>query len=144
MPLYNGDQADQSSDIDISQLDAIRSITRSKKSVKLVNVGGTWRLNEHDGLGQKAIPGLTATHNYYDPPFSVRSINICDQDEGIRTLHYDSAGSGMNHNKDTEYDRKKYSIGIIETFMTNAFHPIHITRVHLDSFTTATEIHLHG
>jgi hypothetical protein len=128
----------------MSTADAMRSITRSKKQVMLKNVGGTWRINEHDGLGEKAIPGLTVTHNYYDPPFSVRSFNLVDTTEVLRNIHYDQAGDGMNHNKDTEYERKKYTIGIIETFGTCSLQPVHVTRVYLDEFTTATEIHLHG
>lgn len=144
MPLYNGDQSDQSSAIDMSQIDAIRSITRAKKSIKLVLVGAVWNIDLHDGLGLRAISTIIGTRNYYDPPFSVRSFNLCDDSESIRKIHYDSAGDGMNHNKDTELTRKMYAVHIVETFFTNGLQPVHITRVYLDALTTATEIHLHG
>ncbi len=143
MPLYNSNQSDQSAAIDMSSTDAIRSITRSKKQVKLILVGTTWQYDLHDGLGTRVIPGYP-TKNYYDPPFSVRSINMCDDNEGIRKIHYDSAGDGVSYKEDTDATRDKYSKGIIETFATNILIPLHVTRVYLDTFTTATEIHLHG
>ncbi len=144
MPLHNGDQSDQSAAIDMSSTDAIRSITRSKKQVKLSYNGSTWQYDLHDGIGIRAIPGVPATKNYYDPPFSVRSINMCDASEGIRNIHYDSAGDGVSYKENTDAVRDRYSKGIIETFATNILIPLHVTRVYLDSFTTATEIHLHG
>lgn len=144
MPLYNGDQSDQSSAIDMSQLDASRSITRARKSIKLILVGSTWNIDIHDGEGMKPISTVIGSRNYYDPPFSVRSFNLCDDNESIRKIHYDSAGDGVSYKENTEINRKKYCTGIIETFFTNGIHPIHVTRVYLDPFTTATEIHLHG
>jgi hypothetical protein len=144
MPLYNGDQSDQSSAIDMSQVDAIRSITRARKSIKLVLVGSIWNIDIHDGTGMKPVSTVIGTRNYYDPPFSVRSFNLCDDTESIRKLHYDSAGDGVTYNQDTELTRKRYTVHIVETFFTNGLQPIHITRVYLDALTTATEIHLHG
>ncbi len=144
MPLYNSEQSDQSSAIDMSQLDAIRSITRAKKSIKLVLVGAAWNIDLHDGLGNRLISTIIGSRNYYDPPFSVRSFNLCDDNEGIRKIHYDSAGDGVNYKENTDAMRDRYCKGIVETFFTNGLQPVHITRVYLDSFTTATEIHLHG
>lgn len=140
MPLYHNNQAGNAMSVEMSSTDAVRSLTRSRKQIALKSNGdGTWSLNIHDGLGYKAFTGT-----YYTPPFAVRAVNLCDDTESVRKIHYDEAGDGDMYKLDTEVEKDTYQMHIIETFSCNSLIPVHLTRVYLDSFTTATEIHLHG
>jgi len=100
--------------------------------------GEVWQYNQFDGNGWIDCPDQTQ----YDPPFQVRALNIMDVLNANQVIEYDSAGRGDWQSYPSP---AAFQTGIIERLATNVRHSEWLTKIYLNSSSTAaTSIIFHG
>lgn len=105
--------------------DAQKAITQFTKQIQLINDGGTWFVDENNGVGRASITGA-----YWDPDFRVKGFKLfLNADTNYAQWVYD-----------TPFSQK-----IVDNWSCGIVHPGHITRVWTgDPSMTATNISIFG
>jgi hypothetical protein len=118
---------------------AVKYLHGGVKAVMVRYSGGKWQYNLCDGKGTWVECDSQA---FYDPPFYVRAVNLCDANNQNATLQYWVSGDGETA-KNEDMNDFSYVKDVIEILATNVRHAESIRRI-VFAGTTATYIVLHG